>query len=331
MRAIVLCESPDKIKEVFKKEHLETIRKLGWNGNILTSSTLEENKQLLADTQYIFSTWGMPRLDKKTIKTLFPSLKAVLYAAGSVQDFAKEYLMLNISVCSAWAANGVPVAEYAFSQITLAAKGFFMAEKICRFSYSAAREYSECFTGNYDVTVGLIGLGMIGSLVANRLKNIKAEVIAYDPFCTSERAESLNVKLVKLEEIFKKSDVISNHMADKADTKNVLNYVLFKKMKPYAAFINTARGAQVVEDDLIKAMSECPTRVALLDVTYPEPYIKDSLIAKTPNIIITPHIAGSMGNERFRMADYMMDELKRLENNLPPLFSVTLAMLDTMA
>lgn len=74
---------------------------------------------------YLFSTWGMPALGKEQIRAYFPSLKAVFYAAGSVQGFAREYLEAGVQVFSAWAANAVPVAEFTVAQILLAGKGYF--------------------------------------------------------------------------------------------------------------------------------------------------------------------------------------------------------------
>jgi phosphoglycerate dehydrogenase-like enzyme len=96
-------------------------------------------------------------------------------------------------------------------------------------------------------------------------------------------------------------------------------------------FINTGRGAQVVEEDLARALIAEPGRTALLDVTYPEPPAEDSLLRKLDNVLLTPHIAGSMGAEVARMGEYMVEECRRYVNGEPLQFEVTPAMLPTMA
>ena len=96
-------------------------------------------------------------------------------------------------------------------------------------------------------------------------------------------------------------------------------------------FINTGRGAQIVEDDLARALREDPDRTALLDVTWPEPPEADSPLLTLPNCILSPHIAGSMNNEVARMGAYMAEEYEALSAGRPCRYQVTLDMLETMA
>jgi len=102
-------------------------------------------------------------------------------------------------------------------------------------------------------------------------------------------------------------------------------------MKKNATFINTGRGAQVVEKDLISALKEEPDRTAVLDVTFPEPPMPDSPFYTMKNVFLTPHIAGSAGDECMRMGDYMVDEANRYLKGEPFKYEVTLKMLETMA
>lgn len=111
----------------------------------------------------------------------------------------------------------------------------------------------------------------------------------------------------------------------------MLNGALFDTMKPHATFINTGRGAQVVEADMIKALQDVPTRCAVLDVTFPEPPVADSPLYTMPNVYLTPHIAGSLGNEVHRMAEYMAEEADAYSRGKETRYSVTLKMLETMA
>lgn len=197
--------------------------------------------------------------------------------------------------------------------------------------YNRARDYFKTFSGTYGGRVGLIGLGAIGTEIAKRLKLYNIEVCAYDPFVSQKKAAELNVKLVSLEEIFETCQTISNHVADLPETVGIFNANLFKKMKSNATFINTGRGAQVVEEDLITALKENPSRTAVLDVTFPEPPRADSDLYTMPNVIITPHIAGSSGDEYLRLGDYIQVEAENYLADKPLEYSVTLNMLETMA
>lgn len=285
-----------------------------------------------ADTEYIFSTWGMPSFTEEEIKTCLPSLKAVFYGAGSVQGFARPFLNCGVKVFSAWAANAVPVAEYTVAQIILAGKDFFVQSRLLAAEdRAAAKARHGGHIGNYRKRVGLIGCGMIGSLVAELLKAYDLEVLAFDPFMSPEKAERLGVTPCSLEELFSTCSVVSNHLANNPQTQRMLTYKHFSSMLPYATFLNTGRGAQVVEEDLVRALSERPDLTAVLDVTHPEPSPAGHPFYSLPNCFMTPHIAGSLGGEVVRMAEYMVDEYERLTAGIPVKYEVTLKMLETMA
>lgn len=318
MKKIFVCENPNDIKRVY-----------GSNDKFYNREDILNNPHAFKDTEYIFSTWGMSKLSADEIKTCLPSLKAVFYAAGSVQYFARPFLECGVKVFSAWAANAVPVAEYTVAQIILANKGFFKTMRYTDKDYANAE--SKLFPGNYDVKVGIIGAGMIGKLVIKMLKDYNIEVLVFDPFLPDQKAQELGVAKVDLDTLFKECQVVSNHLANNEQTKGMLNGALFEKMLPNATFLNTGRGAQVVEDDLIRVLKERPDIFAILDVTYPEPPVKDSELYTLPNCILTPHIAGSSGNEVHRMAEYMIEEYQHFIKGEPCKYEVTLKMLETMA
>lgn len=318
MKTIYLCEKVQNIEKVY-----------GTQERVLCKADVLADPGSFRDTEYVLSTWGMPAFTEEEIKTYLPCLKAVFYAAGSVQKFARPFLNCGVKVFSAWAANAVPVAEYAVAQIVLANKGFFKT-----MSYTdreTARKEADKFPGNYDVKIGIVGAGMIGKLVIHMLKQYRFEVLVFDPFLPDEQAAALGVKKVELDTVFSACQVVSNHLANNEQTKGMLHGSLFEKMRPYAAFINTGRGAQVVEADLIKVLKARPDLTALLDVTYPEPPQEDSELYTLSNCILTPHIAGSSGNEVRRMGEYMKEEYHNLLEKLPCKYEVTLEMLKTMA
>ena len=273
---------------------------------VFTAEDIRAGK--IRDAQVLFSTWGMPVLTREQWADAAPKLEAVFYGAGSVRYFAEPLLSGGVRVFSAWQANGIPVTEYTVAQIILAHKGFYGAARLCS------------------------RLGAIGAGVARRLvQDYRLTVYAYDPFCTQERAAELGVRLADPEEIFSTCLTVSNHTANIPATRGMLNYALFSRMLPNATFINTGRGAQVVEEDLVRALREEPGRTAVLDVTDPEPSPEGHPFYGMDNVILTPHIAGSAGAECFRMGAWMLDEARRWLSGEPLRYEVTEKMLATMA
>lgn len=282
--------------------------------------------------EYIFSTWGMPALTDEEIAARFPKLKAVFYAAGSVQAFARPFLQRGIRVFSAWGANGVPVAEYTVAQILLANKGFFQTVHRGGSSVWTEHDCGKPYPGNYGTSVGIIGAGMIGKMVIGLLKNYRLQVKIFDAFVSDEKAAALGAEKVStLPELFAACPVVSNHLANNAQTKGMIDKQCFDNMAPNGVFINTGRGQQVVEADLIEALQAVPTRCAVLDVTDPEPPEKGSALYTLPNVFLTPHCAGSIGDEVQRMGEYMVEEFTAFSEGRPTRYAVTEEMLRTMA
>lgn len=332
-KAIFLCDKPSKFASVFRADVTERIKRSAeLDERLYSKADALSGATDFSDVQIIFSTWGMPAFTEEEIKRIFPSLECVFYAAGTVQGFARPFLNCGVRVFSAWAANAVPVAEYTVAQIILANKGFYahtrlMAEK----RIDEAKALKECYPGSFGRKIGLIGCGMIGSLVAQMLKPYALNVLAFDPFLSDERAEKLGVTKVSLDELFASCGVVSNHLANNEATKGMLKYEHFSSMPAYATFINTGRGAQVVEDDLVRALGEREDLCALLDVTYPEPAELSHPFYTLKNCFMTPHVAGSLCDEVVRMAEYMCAEYEKYSSGLECSYEVNMKMLETMA
>ncbi len=329
MKSIFLCNKKNSVEKVYAEsfDELSDVEK-----KVYTSAEVIAAPELFADVEYVFSTWGMPSISEEEIKTCFPNLKCVFYAAGSVQAFARPFLHCGVKIFSAWAANAVPVVEYTLAQIILANKGFFAhSREMKKCNREVGKVMKAAYPGNYGENVGIIGVGMIGSKVAERLKDYKLNALAFDPFLSDERAESLGITKCSLHELFERCRVVTNHMANNEQTKGMLDYSCFSRMMPYSTFINTGRGAQVVEDDLARVLGERPDITAILDVTYPEPPALGHAFYSLPNCFLTPHIAGSLCNETHRMAEYIIEEYERFISGVPCLYEVTEKMLETMA
>lgn len=332
IKAILLTKNIDDAKRVYDSDIVNKLsEEYDFCFKPMSKKDVLNNLNTTKKAEYLFSTWSMEHYTKEEIKKCFPNAKAIFYAAGSVQDFASEFLDCGIRVFSAFKANAVPVAEYTYAQIILATKGYFQSQKKCRFTRYLAFKYSNSCGGNYKAKIGIIGVGAIGSMVANKLKDNDVEVYYYDPFLSKEKADALGIKEMSLEDIFKNCDVITNHLANKDELTGVLNEKLFSSMKPFATFINTGRGRQVDEKGLCKALKKVKTRTALLDVTYPEPAKAFGKLHRRKNIFITPHIAGSNGKEVVRMAEYMLDDAKNVTNGEETKYEVTKQMLKNMA
>lgn len=331
MRIALFGTNKSKFSKVFTPSVLKKLGEYGELSTVISRNNLAENAGFLAECEVAFATWGMPQFTKEEIAEYMPKLRAVFYAAGTVQYFARPFLESGIKVFSAFAANAVPVAEYTFAQITLAAKGFYQSAKSYKLFPLRSFAHANSATGNYGCKVGLVGLGAIGKAVAEKLRALDVEVFACDPFVAQEDAAKLGVTLVDMETLFSECDIISNHLANKPELKNIFNRKLFKLMKKHSTFINTGRGAQVAEFQLALLLFAHPSITVVADVIKNETFPYASPLFWCRNAILTPHIAGSTGNEPQRMAYYMIKEMESFVACRETKYEVTLETLERMA
>jgi len=329
--AIILCNTPEHVRTVYGAGRRETLaERVDLFPEVLTGEDLDARISELASVRFIFSTWGMPPLSEDQIRRVFPSLEAVFYAAGSVRGFAEAFLNCGVTVVSGWAANAIPVAEFTVAQILLANKGFYANSRDCASVETRGNPYRG--PGNFGETVSLLGAGMIGRGVVERLKPFELRILVWDPFLAAGDARQLGVEQAgSLDEAFGRGFVVSNHLANVPETVGLLKRSHFENMRPHATFINTGRGATVVEKDLADVLRTRPDLYALLDVTDPEPPDITSPFYELKNVILSGHIAGSMNDEVVRMADFVIEEFGRLRAGEPLRYTVTRSMLATMA
>ena len=141
--------------------------------------------------------------------------------------------------------------------------------------------------------LGVIGLGRIGAGVAKRAQSFDMNVVAYDPFISEERAKSLGVTLLELDDLFRRADFITVHMPLTNKTKDMISLAQMKIMKPTVRLINCARGGIINENDLATALTEKIVAGAAIDVFENEPLAENSPLRNLPNIILTPHLGAS--------------------------------------
>lgn len=299
----------------------EIARRVELVADVQTKESVQANPGLLAEVEVIFSGWGVPKMDAAFLAAA-PKLRAVFYGAGSIKPMTSDaFWERGIAVTSAYAMNAVPVSEFTLATILLSLKRtWHYVLETKRLGKYPSRVKPP---GAYGTKVGLISFGMIGKLVRERLKPFDLEVWVYDPFLSAEQAAELNVTQVPLDEIFINCDVVSLHTPWLKETENMIRGRHFELMRDGSTFINTARGAIVNEAEMTEVLARRPEVTAFLDVTWPEPPVEGSPLYSLPNIVLTPHIAGSQENECRRMGQLMVDEFDRWSKGQPMRWSIS--------
>ena len=161
-------------------------------------------------------------------------------------------------------------------------------------------------------TIGLLGFGLIAKKVSILAKVFNAKIIAYDPFIDSSVGNKFDVQLLDIKEIFQLADIISIHLPLNVNTKNLLNYEVFKKMLKQPIIINSSRGSIINEEDLLRAYDEKLITGFALDVYDNEPVQKTFLnsIKSNTNCILTPHIAGVTEESNTRVSEFIANSVK---------------------
>jgi len=208
--------------------------------------------------------------------------------------------------------NSITTAEHTLAMI------FALARQIPQANVSthAGKWEKNRFMGMelYGKTLGTIGCGNIGSIVAERALGLKMKVIAYDPFLSAERADKLGVEKVELDDLLARADIITLHTPLTDATRNILDAKAFAKCKKGVRIINCARGGLVNEDDLKAALESGHVAGAALDVFATEP-ARDCVLFGMENVICTPHLGASTVEAQekvaLQIAEQMSDFLTR--------------------
>lgn len=306
---------PDRVEKIRVLTELHPVR--------VSSDNFESELPKLSEVEVIFSTWGIIPLSEKELDKM-PNLKAVFYAGGSASGFAEPLLKRGITICNAVEANAIPVAEFCLAQIILACKNAYKNTDLCR---KGPWDQSRMPVGKgaYGETVALAGIGAISRHLLKLLKAFNLRVIGVSGYLSHnpEEAKAMGIdKLVSIEQAFRESYIVSNHLPNKDTNKGIITAEHFASMREGATFINTGRGAQVDEAGMIEVLKARPDLTALLDVQHPEPPLAESELYSLPNVYMTSHIAGSANDEVQRMADFMLDDFKRWCNNEPLKFAL---------
>ncbi|WP_022907758.1 phosphoglycerate dehydrogenase, partial [Curtobacterium sp. B18] len=220
-----------------------------------------------------------------------PNLKVVARAGVGLDNVdIKAATTAGVMVVNAPTSNIISAAELTVGHILSLARHIPAAHA----SLAAGTWKRSAYTGVelYEKTVGIIGLGRIGALITQRLQAFGVQVIAYDPYVTTARAQQLGVELVSLEDLLKRADFTTIHMPKTPETVGMISDDQFALMKPTAFVVNVARGGLIDEDALHRALTSNTIAGAGLDVFVSEPP-KDSPLVALPNVVVTPHLGAS--------------------------------------
>lgn len=229
------------------------------------------------------------------------NLKVICRAGSGVDnidvDKATEH---GVVVMNTPGGNNVTTAEHTMGLILAIARLIPQATK----SIKDGLWDKKSFMGVelMDKTIGIIGLGNIGTNVAERARGFKMNVIAYDPLLSKEVALKKGVELVGLDELFRRADFITLHLPLTEKTRHTIGKDEFNKMKKGVFFVNCARGGLVDEVALLDALNSKKVAGAALDVFEKEPPSKDYPLLSHPKVICTPHIGASTGEAQEKVA-----------------------------
>jgi D-3-phosphoglycerate dehydrogenase len=196
----------------------------------------------------------------------------------------------KVMVINAPTSNIVSAAELAIALMMASARNISPAHASLRAGKWARSKFSG--TEMFEKTLGIVGFGKIGQLVAHRMKAFGMNVIAYDPYLTAEKVSTLGVKLVELDELLKTSDFITIHLPKTKETINLIGEEALSKVKPSVHIVNAARGGVLDEAALYKAITEGRVAGAGIDVYATEP-CTDSPLFSLDQVVATPHLGAS--------------------------------------
>lgn len=258
--------------------------------------------------EVLIGCWGAPELDADLLSRM-PQLRGMVYAAGSVRGImTSEAYERGVRISSGADANAVPVAEFTLAAILLAGKRAFAIDE----EYRRTQQYRPASTaherwGNFGTRVGIISASRIGRRVIELLAPFDVEVLVWDPTLQHDIDGATRVGL---DELLSTSDVVSLHAPSLPETRGMLGERELALLPDGATLINTARGALIDQDALVRELNARRIH-AVIDVTEPDVLPAGHPLFAAPNLTLTPHIAGSQGSELRRLGDAAFDELQR--------------------
>ena len=279
----------EDILKDFKIKHVPT---LGWSFNETVLNNVTNTDAILVRVGVV----------TKEVMEAAPRLRVVaVHGIGVDRVDCEEAEKRGIVVTNTPLANTTAVAEHTLALIMCLIKKILPSDRLIR--EGRWREAQLRPKQLFSMTVGIIGLGNIGTKVAKRLSSFEARVIAYDPYAPLDRFEELGVKPVDLETLLKESEVVTIHLPLTRFTKHIIKEPELRMMLEEASIVNTSRGPVIDERALITALRSRWISGAALDVFEEEPPSQENPLLRMQNVILTPHVAGGTNEAKRRMAE----------------------------
>jgi len=250
-----------------------------------------------------------------------PQLKVIARAGVGLDNVdIKAATTAGVMVVNAPTSNIISAAELTIGHILSLARHIPNAHA----SLAGGQWKRSAYTGTelFEKTVGIVGLGRIGALIAERLRAFGVRVVGYDPYVTPTRAQQLQVELLSFDEVLRQSDFVTVHMPKTPETTGMIGAEQLALMKPSAFVINVARGGLIDEDALHTALTTGVIAGAGLDVFTSEPPATDSTASRLldlPNVVVTPHLGASTDEAQEKAGVSVARSVKlALEGDLVP-------------
>jgi len=317
-RRRVLCIPTERhIRRVFSKETLERLKRLfdvTFN-ELGRDYTSEEVAEKISGYDALITGWGSPPLTEDFFKNA-DRLRIIAHSAGSVKymiskDLIERYVLpRDICIVSARRAIAYNVAESTIGLIIMACHRFIdhvisIREKLVWRDPSIPSD----FKGLMGSVIGVVGASTVGRIVINLLKPFNVKILVYDPYLSEWEAGRLGVEKTSLEDLFRRSDIVTVHAPLTEETEGMIGERHLKLLRDGAILVNTSRGRVIDHEALLR---ECRTGriIAVLDVTDPEPLPPDSPFRRMRNVIITPHVAGLGRYGRYMIGRITLESLE---------------------
>jgi phosphoglycerate dehydrogenase-like enzyme len=291
----------------------------------------DELMQLLPAAQGCITSWGVGCLDADVVAAA-PSLEAMAHMGSSVKRFVSDALWdRGIRVTSAGVTLARDVAETTLGLMIVGRKRIWpLGRHVAEGGWRDSPVWDTWDSRELNrSTVGIVGASNVGRHVIDLLGAFEVDILVADPFLSSDDARALGVEVVELDELVRRSQVVSLHCPENEHTRHMIDADVLARLQDGAVLINTARGGLIDEQALADELAT--DRIfAFLDVTETEPPAADSALRTLDNVVVTPHIAGCIENCH-RMGELAVEELRRHFGGEPPVYEIRPEMLDRIA
>ncbi|MFV0373381.1 hydroxyacid dehydrogenase [Microbacterium sp.] len=311
--AVAFAMLSEFVPQLFPPQQLARLRQCATllSPRPLTDPLARDEAVIFRDAELLLTGWGAPVLTREVLDVA-PYLRGVVHCAGTVKGIVTPDLFARgIAVTSAAGINAFPVAEYALSAILSAGKRLREVEgtfRRARADWDPAMLPADM--GNHGRVIGIVGASRVGRRLLGMLRAHDYHVLIYDVFISASEAWALGARKVELDELCASASIVSLHAPALPSTHHMIDARRLELMPDGATLINTARGSLLDQKALERELVSGRLR-AVLDVTEPQPLPSDSPLYELPNVTLTPHIAGSIGNELERIGAAAVDEVAR--------------------